>query len=217
MPRKTAAQRNVVGRLGRRASMRPRPDAAENRRRASPTCWSRSRFNEAAARCRGKPPAHRRLPAGARAGFNEAAARCRGKPHQPALDGGVALPASMRPRPDAAENHGMRGTAQVAASGFNEAAARCRGKPAARPPGRAGSSRFNEAAARCRGKPRSAGDEWNLNDKASMRPRPDAAENRRRRSSPPLPDPLASMRPRPDAAENPWQAAHAKDLAAGLQ
>ena len=36
-------------------------------------------------------------------GFNEAAARCRGKPQDPAGDvrGG---PASMRPRPDAAEN-----------------------------------------------------------------------------------------------------------------
>ena len=63
------------------------------------------------------------------------------------------------------------------------------------------SSRFNEAAARCRGKlgggagPRAAA-------AASMRPRPDAAEN-----GPPLAGHVgrlerASMRPRPDAAEN---------------
>ena len=36
---------------------------------------------------------------------------------------------------------------------------------------------------------------------ASMRPRPDAAENRRRRKKE-EPDDDASMRPRPDAAEN---------------
>ena len=60
--------------------------------------------------------------------------------------------------------------------------------------------RFNEAAARCRGKPTEDrhADEGQL---ASMRPRPDAAENTGevwivcRRVG-------ASMRPRPDAAEN---------------
>ena len=63
-------------------------------------------------------------------------------------------PASMRPRPDAAENH--RTDAQVGgeASSFNEAAARCRGKP------RPAALRPVHVAA------------------ASMRPRPDAAENR---------------------------------------
>ena len=40
------------------ASMRPRPDAAENRRPCSGTPPGRERFNEAAARCRGKPPAY---------------------------------------------------------------------------------------------------------------------------------------------------------------
>ena len=61
---------------------------------------------------------------------------------------------------------------------------------------------FNEAAARCRGKrvprarlPLSAG-------LASMRPRPDAAENFRQPAAPPR-SRCASMRPRPDAAENP--------------
>ena len=37
-------------------------------------------------------------------GFNEAAARCRGKHLQVRLQLRVLRPASMRPRPDAAEN-----------------------------------------------------------------------------------------------------------------
>ena len=87
----------------------------------------RSGFNEAAARCRGKlPPAGRRIPAEL-PGFNEAAARCRGK-HPPETLHVADLDASMRPRPDAAENgRGRRRTGQTSA-GFNEAAARCRGK-----------------------------------------------------------------------------------------
>ena len=59
---------------------------------------------------------------------------------------------------------------------------------------------FNEAAARCRGKRQAAaGDD--AGGSASMRPRPDAAENRRvgRRLVGAC---RASMRPRPDAAEN---------------
>ena len=66
------------------ASMRPRPDAAENR---PPTAVQLSavgsrRFNEAAARCRGKPfgGAVGELGRACTARFNEAAARCRGKP-----------------------------------------------------------------------------------------------------------------------------------------
>ena len=56
MPRKT-------GRPGREAeaqesaSMRPRPDAAENRQDALYAGHALRRFNEAAARCRGKPSA----------------------------------------------------------------------------------------------------------------------------------------------------------------
>ena len=66
---------------------------------------------------------------------------------------GVILLASMRPRPDAAENPGEHGRVPAGGRGFNEAAARCRGK-------------------------RRIADEW-LGDVelASMRPRPDAAEN----------------------------------------
>ena len=36
--------------------------------------------------------------------FNEAAARCRGKPPRPAAEATDDVVASMRPRPDAAEN-----------------------------------------------------------------------------------------------------------------
>ena len=89
-------------------SMRPRPDAAENR----PSCARRdscptSSFNEAAARCRGKPLVTHH-------------------PHAP------DLPPSMRPRPDAAENHPSQSGAIGTSIAFNEAAARCRGKPASR-------------------------------------------------------------------------------------
>ena len=37
--------------------------------------------------------------------------------------------ASMRPRPDAAENHSRSRSSPASTRGFNEAAARCRGKP----------------------------------------------------------------------------------------
>ena len=76
MPRKTGAVASGYLAL-LRASMRPRPDAAENRR-----------SQHAARRLRS---------------FNEAAARCRGKPAQRAVQLAVTF-ASMRPRPDAAEN-----------------------------------------------------------------------------------------------------------------
>ena len=68
-------------------------------------------------------------------------------------DGGRA---SMRPRPDAAENRAAGPRATRRSAGFNEAAARCRGK--LRRPGRGRTRRpcFNEAAARCRGKPAEA-------------------------------------------------------------
>ena len=117
----------------RLASMRPRPDAAENPQKGGNEKTAATMgFNEAAARCRGKPPAIACSARSARR-FNEAAARCRGKP-------GSRAPGSRRVKPC-----------------FNEAAARCRGKPPAvsRVAGRP-RRRFNEAAARCRGKPASA-------------------------------------------------------------
>ena len=79
MPRKTSPGRGRAA-GGQLASMRPRPDAAENLPGGGPRAAAgRTRFNEAAARCRGKPV----LPQGRRD-----------------RDG----LASMRPRPDAAEN-----------------------------------------------------------------------------------------------------------------
>ena len=60
--------------------------------------------------------------------------------------------ASMRPRPDAAENADGRHLVGAAVAGFNEAAARCRGKRPLLPPCAAIAAGFNEAAARCRGK-----------------------------------------------------------------
>ena len=111
----------------RNASMRPRPDAAENSWRDRTRIAPRWGFNEAAARCRGKlgPAAdhHRphtcfneaaarcrgkRLRQGVVAGcvscFNEAAARCRGKRWKSECLASGHVRASMRPRPDAAEN-----------------------------------------------------------------------------------------------------------------
>ena len=84
--------------------MRPRPDAAENCIRPCLPCGRAGRFNEAAARCRGKrPPRARTATPRARPCFNEAAARCRGK-------------------------RAMTFCTLAKALCFNEAAARCRGK-----------------------------------------------------------------------------------------
>ena len=60
MPRKTRLPAGVVRMATRAASMRPRPDAAEN-----PACRGAAAtvtpcFNEAAARCRGKQTTGRR-------------------------------------------------------------------------------------------------------------------------------------------------------------
>ena len=86
--------------------------------------------------------------------FNEAAARCRGKPVARAAGVAGHDGASMRPRPDAAENLRTAPRWPVRPDCFNEAAARCRGKPQrSHPGGMAFPACFNEAAARCRGKP----------------------------------------------------------------
>ena len=134
------------------ASMRPRPDAAENVIDRGGYEVTRRRFNEAAARCRGKRGARVETPGRPRR-FNEAAARCRGKR-------GPGAEALLRMPP-----------------GFNEAAARCRGKRVSSGSRRRPRRRFNEAAARCRGKPSRRGRHGYQNVGASMRPRPDAAEN----------------------------------------
>ena len=108
--------------------------------------------------------------------------------------------ASMRPRPDAAENGGGVGVGAGRTGGFNEAAARCRGKHAQGP------VYVTTYTASMRPRPDAAENVtvhvWTIQKSdASMRPRPDAAENQpgqrmlwRGRG--------ASMRPRPDAAEN---------------
>ena len=141
----------VLDRLGQVASMRPRPDAAENKRHR----WGLSHRPSASMRPRPDAAENSAGPASAGmrgGGFNEAAARCRGKHAQP-RPGGGGRGASMRPRPDAAENAAGTPPGRRGRDCFNEAAARCRGKPAPPPPRRGRGRRFNEAAARCRGKP----------------------------------------------------------------
>ena len=108
-PRPDAAE-NVAGRqrrpVGHHASMRPRPDAAEN-----------------------NGSGHRLRPPDVRASMRP---RPDAAENPAARDGLVAWGlASMRPRPDAAENDNEAITKVGTNGGFNEAAARCRGKPAA--------------------------------------------------------------------------------------
>ena len=101
MPRKTLAGRIPL------PTRRPRFNeaAARCRGKHANEAWKATRgacFNEAAARCRGKPRnAIHETPPSPR--FNEAAARCRGKQAAPETHSGSSY-ASMRPRPDAAEN-----------------------------------------------------------------------------------------------------------------
>ena len=151
MPRKTSSEPPAVG-LEFAASMRPRPDAAENRR------VRRGYRRARKASMRPRPDA----------------AENRG----PRVRGPQPSPASMRPRPDAAENATIDGAFHPPACCFNEAAARCRGKLESLPPaeprrGRASMRPRPDAAEnpdrRVPGGPRSR--------PASMRPRPDAAEN----------------------------------------
>ena len=170
------------------ASMRPRPDAAENPSRPAALPHGSARFNEAAARCRGKPSPSRRMLVYGRS-FNEAAARCRGKrPTRSFKRYGAS--ASMRPRPDAAEN---AATTSLVSSAPARASMRPRPDAAENRAARtrtAGScGRFNEAAARCRGK-RTLLLLLVAELMASMRPRPDAAENDGGLSGQPSPYPL---------------------------
>ena len=153
MPRKTAAVR-VGTLLPEGASMRPRPDAAENAgcgadRLAGATRASMRPRPDAAENV-SNPGAWGRPSARASMRPRPDAAENHGSPNRPA----AARTASMRPRPDAAENPDTQRVAdEIRPARFNEAAARCRGKPSpgsAR--GRDRVRRFNEAAARCRGK-----------------------------------------------------------------
>ena len=150
----------------------PRKTRSSSRWRAT---WPPS-FNEAAARCRGKRTGPARAIKPTMARFNEAAARCRGK-RRPCSDRPAAAPASMRPRPDAAENPHLRGV------DLDAGGASMRPRPDAAENGRRSCCafrpgyRFNEAAARCRGKPPPGCGTPRPRRRASMRPRPDAAEN----------------------------------------
>ena len=179
-PRPDAAE-NILVRDGHHAagggaSMRPRPDAAENGGGRGRSEEREASFNEAAARCRGKRRDGRLLPLGHR-GFNEAAARCRGKHRLRPAGPLPGLRASMRPRPDAAEN----ARPGVGAAGRGRASMRPRPDAAENgdaPCRRATRyTRFNEAAARCRGKLFRGDPDPVDRLYASMRPRPDAAEN----------------------------------------
>ena len=136
-PRPDAAENPAVPRRCRprhaSASMRPRPDAAENELAPAAAPAGAKRFNEAAARCRGK----RRTaggPGAAAGRFNEAAARCRGK--RPLFRiGGDRAAASMRPRPDAAENPAVP---PERTDEMRQASMRPRPDAAENPPSRAG-------------------------------------------------------------------------------
>ena len=101
MPRKTTGCRRP-GPSSTDASMRPRPDAAENAERAERA------ERAAAASMRPRPDAAENVE--------------RRQPHVERPD------ASMRPRPDAAENPASDFSPPIPVARFNEAAARCRGK-----------------------------------------------------------------------------------------
>ena len=155
------------------ASMRPPRNAGENATHPAWPCPT-SCFNEAPAKCRGKPRDVTIQWAGGGC-FNEAPAKCRGK--RPRLHQRRRLhDASMRPPRNAGENRQSVCNSGFRVAGFNEAPAKCRGKredrqreledeaASMRPPRNAGEnipkrgeplreeSRFNEAPAKCRGK-----------------------------------------------------------------
>ena len=161
---------------GRRASMRPRPDAAE---KLAPAPLP---LSAGPASMRPRPDAAEKPRRG-----SSSSRRRR---------------ASMRPRPDAAEKPaGRTGADARPGAGFNEAAARCRGKTHALQRGS-----FGDALASMRPRPDAAEKRVRCQDAggaraaASMRPRPDAAEKLMQTAIPACPH-GASMRPRPDAAE----------------
>ena len=116
------------------------------------------------------------------AGFNEAAARCRGKRPAPPTSPRSCILASMRPRPDAAEN-----AVEARHHPTQAVIASMRPRPDAAENATATDGLLGPVP-------------------ASMRPRPDAAENAAFRHF--YSDGVtASMRPRPDAAENACAAA----------
>ena len=101
MPRKTSATSTLNNHV-LPASMRPRPDAAENGESG------RLEADDGGASMRPRPDAAENAIEAER--------------------GGPVVQASMRPRPDAAENYRHVVVVVARRPGFNEAAARCRGK-----------------------------------------------------------------------------------------
>ncbi len=114
------------GGLRRSASMRPQRNAGENRIGRHAHGRRDSCFNEAPAKCRGKPS----FPSKDREGisrFNEAPAKCRGK-LAVANRCPTKAAASMRPQRNAGENALRTDFLPRQKHGFNEAPAKCRGK-----------------------------------------------------------------------------------------
>ena len=132
--------------------------------------------------------------------FNEAAARCHGKLEVQRHRAARLDAASMRPRPDATENADRAALRPSPLRGFNEAAARCHGKLIFGEPRVAAGIASMRPRPDATENARAAVVE-ELGPRASMRPRPDATENAplRVRDRGSL---AASMRPRPDATEN---------------
>ncbi len=206
-----------------RASMRPQRNAGENEFRVKLPQSRGDGFNEAPAKCRGKPNALRlrmELPAASmrpqrnagenlpRTGPDLPRQRASMRPQRNAGENRrnsrserAAARASMRPQRNAGENDRRRDHHGRPGACFNEAPAKCRGKrtPCIMPMRCA--SRFNEAPAKCRGK-RMERIRQVLPEEASMRPQRNAGENedRRRGVRPPR---AASMRPQRNAGENP--------------
>ena len=98
----------------------------KTRRQNLPPSCPRS-FNEAPAKCRGKPAANGGLIEALKR-FNEAPAKCRGK-RGTAFRWPALPPASMRPQRNAGENQTEIDDRIAGRCRFNEAPAKCRGKP----------------------------------------------------------------------------------------
>ena len=136
---------------GRGASMRPQRNAGENPASPARTSRGTAGFNEAPAKCRGKPGTSKN-----QLSMTTASMRPQRNAGENAPDNSVQCKrrrASMRPQRNAGENSALLSTAGVRYPCFNEAPAKCRGKRLCTPSGGTGrSASFNEAPAKCRGK-----------------------------------------------------------------
>ena len=129
-PQRNAGENSAILDLLRpteRASMRPQRNAGEN---VLPPgkAPSSTRASMRPQRNAGENIGHHGLLSVDTGCFNEAPAKCRGKPHQRRTQ---LLPyphASMRPQRNAGENTSSPAMSGCRAAGFNEAPAKCRGK-----------------------------------------------------------------------------------------